>query len=366
MLQFKKVSEQQISLIGITFLYLIIIHIFIVALYLSGNLYLQDSTYKEILLGMWGYAWDGMHYLKIATEGYKFPLQAFFPFYPLVIATTNFLLPLTFSHRINLVLIFVAVLLMDKLLKINDISRGKRRISIVLFLCLPTGFFLIANYNETIYIILASLILIGLQRGKMFYASILGALLSATKITGVIMPIVFLHELISSKNYSVNNILKYVAYSIISISGTLLYFIFLNYQFGTWTIFLRAQKEWNRSIAPSQNLIFDFINKYLYPSHNEIFRIYLELGVFIFLIISLIYLFRSMPRQIWIYSLMHVLIPLSTGSLLSLPRLSLLAFPIYLWIFTKVNVRVGVFLGVFLLSIQLFSLFLFYNNVFIG
>jgi hypothetical protein len=46
---------------------------------------LKELSIKEVLFAQWGYAWDGMHYIRISQTGYHFPLQAFFPLYPLLL-----------------------------------------------------------------------------------------------------------------------------------------------------------------------------------------------------------------------------------------------------------------------------------------
>lgn len=86
---------------------------------------------------------DGVHYVKIASEGYKQFNQAFFPLYPMLIKL--FAIPFNNNHvlagiAISISSFFAGCILLNKLLT-EKYGRSKAMSALLFLLVFPTSFF---------------------------------------------------------------------------------------------------------------------------------------------------------------------------------------------------------------------------------
>lgn len=416
---------QQIFKLYIPYIVLIFIETFIV---LPPSI-LDFHYLKELFFGYWGYGWDGMHYIKIAIEGYSFPLQAFFPLYPLIIKYVNYLVPLSIAQRINLLLLPLTLVAMIKLLtKINVEVTTK---SLLLFLAFPTTFFLQANYTETLFILLSTCVLYMLLNNKYLYAVFFALLLSAVKVTGISMAIVIVCSYLYSRYdviskvvnhylFSVNkskviyksfffkleklrafklgdksvfpcrkeicetnkilkpelliNLSNIFFYSIVASLGALLYFWYLHVNFGSYLIFFEAQGEWQRHLIFNQGS-FDFLKNIVYPIIKaittldiSIYRRLSELLAVLLAIFMLVKTYKILDFRVWFFCLLMLIIPVSSGSLLSFNRHILTCFPLIFYLGTYLEQKKHLYIStlcVFSL-LQMLGIYFFLTNVFVG
>jgi hypothetical protein len=352
------------KVIFIWFFYIFAILLLTYFLNLLGLTSLQNHSPKEVLFAQWGYGWDGMHYIKIATIGYHFPLQAFFPFYPLVIKFFDLFLPLTFAYRINILLLglcLAALYFYQKSYK-----------GLIVFLLFPTAFFLQANYTETLFILLAGLILLSLRKGNFWFAGLLGVLLTATKVSGVsISVVIFVAYLLHFPKPKLAQLVKAVTFSLIPLLGIGLYFLYLHFAFGSLSIFFTSQAEWGRATS---NISTNYLVNYFIPIWKSIvtrdisiYRRVVELFTAFFAIILLVKSYKKIPVPDWLYSFSQVAIPLATGSFLSFNRLFLLAFPLILFFSDRLRSTKSIpCYAVVAGLLQIFFIYLFLNGIFIG
>ncbi len=349
--------------------YVLTINIYTFILAYLHKIPVKEVTIKEVCFGLWGYWWDGMHYISIAQHGYRYPEQAFFPLYPLIIKFLDIFLPLTFAYRINVILLAAVLVLLHLFMQYLNIQQKFR--TLLLFLAFPTAFFLQANYTETIYIFLAVLGLIFLLKKKYLYAAVFAGLLSATKISGISLGIVVLISFFINRDKSkgwLNFGLLLFGIALVSFSGIFLYALYLNQHWGSFLIFFRAQDEWGRSISiTGGNLLYQIYNAiktydlYAFRRVGEIFS-------FILVVWAAFKSFKKIAFEIWLFSIFQIIIPLSSGTFLSFNRLVFLCFPfllIGLDKFAKNKVVFCVVLALFFLC-QLLGIYLFLSNYFIG
>jgi len=354
-------------------IFVVSISTYVLMLNLLGLTSVKVADLKELLFAVWGYNWDGSHYIKIALQGYSYPLQAFFPLYPLIVSFFAIFLPLTLAYRINVLLGFalVGVLYLFSM-EMGLISATRKRV-VVLFLAFPTAFFLQANYNETLFIIVAVIGLLFLSRRKYLLAAVLAGLLTAVKVSGLALSLVVVFSYIY---HNKNNLVfpKILLYTVIGVSGILLYFLYLHSVFGSVDVFFEAQRSWGRisSFHPISILQGFYIYSLKFMASVKtldvaLYRFISELLIFVGMLVLLVKSFGKLKLEFWVYSVLQVLIPLGTGSLLSFNRLSLLAFPIILWGASLVNSKKAVGLYVLVgISLQALGIYLFLNNVFVG
>lgn len=362
----KTLIKENLTPIKIWFVYVFLLTIIPFLLYFLG-LSILEFNIRTYLLDFWGFYWDGMHYIKIATKGYEFPLFAFFPGYPLLIKFLDYFLPLTVAYRVNILISLLTIISLYKFMDLLDIARETKSKVLILFLSYPTSFFLFANYVESLYILLSVWILYFLNKKNYLKVSILTAFLSSIKISAVIIPLILFIKMISDKylvfkfkKENITNFLKFAAFSTISILGIVLYFFYLDTFYGGFKIYFDSQATWGRGR-------FDmFINQFM-VTPDFYFEKISEVLIFFLLCFIFIKYYGNLKPHYFLFSLFHFLVPVLTGTLISINRLSLYCFPILFIFFVDVieKKRFKQLLIVFSI-IQIIGLYLFLNGKFIG
>lgn len=284
---------------------------------------------------------DGVYYLLIAAKGYTVN-AGFFPLFPLSIhiATLPFnVLPFDLAqYSIATFLVniyfFTGLIVFYKLLRL-DYKKNIAILSIVFLLIFPTSFFFASIYSESLFLLLSLASFYFVRKKKWFWAGIVGAFLSATRLVGItILPAMLYEYFKYEKNKSVTKLL-----SIFLAPLGLIAYAFYNLQkWGNAFYFIQAQGNLqnNRSvesvILPIQTVIRYFkilisVNPYLY----EWWVAFFELSFFIF---SLILFYIGWKKKIrfsyLLFGLFALLIPSLTGTLSGIPRYVLIIFPIFI------------------------------------
>ncbi|MEK7595052.1 MAG: mannosyltransferase family protein [Patescibacteria group bacterium] len=346
--------------------------------FLLGSVGLMSTpirTFKELFFAVWGYGWDGMHYIEIAQRGYKFPNQAFFPLYPLLLKTLNFILPLTLSYRVNLLLLPAFLFCSIKLMDQYSFDYKQKLKAVIVFLLFPSSFILQSNYTETLFILLSILTFLFLFKEKFLYASLFSALATATRFNGIILSLIIVYSFTKHHRAQLKRVttfFKTLLLFSISNLGLIIYLLYLNTFQKTYTVLFRAQGEWGRSQNILQNmvsvplkLIPDTINsaRHLDPWFT---RELIQNSIFILALILLVVSFKKLKTELYLFSLAQVLLPLATGTLISFPRLFLLAFPLIFY-GSKFLIKEEFFYAYAFLStiLQVILIVLFMNNRFI-
>ena len=354
------------DIIHLWFVYILIIHslpLFFSFLGLTKELPFNLKTY---LIDFWGYYWDGAHYLKIVQSGYSYPLQAFFPGYPLLLKFLDLFLPFTLIYKINIFLTLPLIIQLKNLLQKMKFNENEIFYSIIAFLSFPTSFFLQANYTEALYILISAWGLNLLLEKNYSKTAFAGFLLSFVKITSTVFSLVFLIELIKefkSKLFLNLKNWKNLIFVFITFLGIIFYFSFLQYQFRDFTIFFKAQGEWGRATQ-----VIPFISEFQVIKSKFIFQKTTEVLVFLFGIFLFIYSYKKIPQPLYLFSILHFLIPLATGTFLSINRLFLLSFPVLIWFFADIYKRKNIFWIIvsIMILVQITGIALFIKGHFIG
>jgi len=312
---------------------------------------------------VWGFGnFDGVHYLKIAQNGYGSNLsQAFFPLYPYLIKIFNifpknasldlqiFVDPSYFFTAMILSTVFFifALYFLAKLWQENYGSK-KVLLSILLLCSFPTAFYFGAVYSESLLLLLIVLCFYFAKKGKYFWAGITSALASVTKIQGVLLfPFLaielFLRYRKEKFKFSKRLLFDFVGV-LLSPSGLIAYMLYLQKSMGDWLYFLSAQPGFGaeRSALPII-LLPQVFYRYLkiFFSVNifslSFFNAFLEFSMTIAVIVILILAFKKMKFSYWFFSILAVILPTLTGTLSSMPRYVLLAFMVIPWLVNKYN-----------------------------
>lgn len=353
-------------IIKLWFFYILIIHLIPLIFSFLGLTKELPFNFKTYLIDFWGYYWDGAHYLKITQVGYSYPLQAFFPGYPLLLRFLDLFLPFTLIYKINIILTLPLLIQLKELLKKLNFNEKNIFYSLIAFLSFPTSFFLQANYTETLYILLSAWGLNLLLENRLKLASFAGFLLSFVKITSVVFTLILFIKTVKDFKGKINlNKKLFLSFFLILFTtlGIFLYFGYLNQNFKDFTVYFRAQGEWGRG---TQDI--PFISEFKEVKKKFIFQKSTEILIFVFGIFLFIYSYKKIPYELYLFSLLHFLIPLSTGTFLSINRLFLLSYPVLIWFFAFIQSKKKLYwIIVFtMLLLQLVGLNLYIKGHFIG
>lgn len=287
---------------------------------------------------------DGVHYLAVAVYGYTTEAN-FFPLYPLLIRifATVFdgLRPFGLSFFISGFLIanisfFAGLYLLYKLIRL-DFSVFVSKQTIIFLLLFPTSFFFGSLYSEGLFFMLLVASFYFARQGRWFLASILGALLSATRLPGVLIFPALFYELVVCNKNSKNWVRNIFSLFLIPL-GLFSYMVFNNFKWGNPFYFIQAQGQMgnNRTVDA---LIFlpQTIYRYLKillsvsVSQYEWSVALLELAMFVFISLMLIVAFKKGIRKSYlIFAVLAFLLPVSSGTFSGLPRYVIVLFPVFL------------------------------------
>ena len=295
----------------------------------------QTYPYRYVLIDsglsywIWSFGnFDGVHYLRLAQEGYtnlQFT-QAFFPVYPILIKLVSFVTVGNFliaGLLISNISFFFALLLFYKLIR-EQYNQNIALWSSIFLISFPTSFFFGSVYSEGLFflLIIGSFYLLELK--KILLASVVGAFASATRLVGV-----FLAPALIRGNY----LWSLLPLLIIPI-GLVGYSIYLQVEFGDPLYFLTAQNVWGQErstqIVLLPQVFFRYLKILLTSSGLPLLTSVFELTATVFAIVVLILATKKVQREWLIFSWIAVITPTLTGTLASMPRYILIAFPIYI------------------------------------
>lgn len=327
----------------------------------------------------WIYAWggfDGVHYLNIAQNGYSNQFtQAFFPLYPILIYLFSLFgsIPqLYIGVLLNNIGFFLSLVLLKKIFHDIFKSYGSNvyRKAVLLYLIFPTSFFFNSVYNEGIFLLLSLWCFYLFSKQKFFYAGVVGTISGFVRIIGVFMlpalliEIVF-NKLVRKKKYPLN-----ILFVLLIPTGLLIYMGFLHFKYNDMFLFLHAQNYFGNSRSSELVLLPQVVFRYLkilftVPISYTYLISVLELFVTaVFMVIPIIF-YKKIPIYLMVYSILIVVIPALTGTLSSMPRYVLMAFPVF-WIMTDLKNKYYYPVAVLLIMLQIILLFNFFKGNFVA
>jgi Mannosyltransferase (PIG-V) len=194
--------------------------------------------------------WDAAWYIPIADSGYApDPLRsAFFPLYPMLVRAMKTVTTMTTfdaAIAVSVLACLAALILVHRLAAdLLDAEHGRR--AAFYLLAFPTGLYLVAAYNESLFVALAVGALYCMRRGRWWWAGLLCGLAGATRLTGVLLGLAFVYEYMRQRGWSVRRIRWDALAALLVPAGVGLYMVFLHRTFGNATQFLDAQSAWFR------------------------------------------------------------------------------------------------------------------------
>lgn len=266
---------------------------------------------------------DSEHYYNIAAYGYQsYPMnQAFFPLYPLLVRGLSYI---TSTHIAMLVISAICIPLSAIFLflwarvelRLRGYGNNRTPFRMLLLIAIfPTSFFLVMGYNESLFIFLSAASLYFYRTDRPWLAGIFAAFSTATRVQGCMIVLVFLLEYLLAKQW-------YDRYKLIPLLMAPLGIVaFMAYQwqvFGNPVAFVTAQHLWGK-----------FSDNYLYSIASSISPSYIFF--YIPILAFMLYLTYKKLGAVWLtYCVAPFLLCIVSGSLVSINRYALSAFPLFL------------------------------------
>ena len=288
---------------------------------------------------------DGIHYLTIAEKGYLGTalVQAFFPILPLLIRFFNKIFNnyLLSALVLSQIFSFTSLLSFYYLVKI-DYKKKIATISTILLATFLSSFYLKAVYNEGLFLTLIFTSLIAAKKDKSLVAVLLGALASATRIVGIfILPTLIILDWQKTKKL---NWKKVFCYSFSSL-GLLAYILYLQKTFNDPLYFFHVQNEFGASRQTELVFLPQVIWRYIkilwtarpfdakYYAYLQEFLV--SLWVLLILLKAALKTYKKEIKIEWAYLIFAFgayFLPTLTGNLSSMPRYTLVCFPIFIYL----------------------------------
>lgn len=331
----------------------------------------------------WGWAnFDGEHYLSIAMFGYKDLQLAFFPGYPLLMNILSRFLGSNISSYlwsgiiISNSLFLGSIFILRKIVML-DYSKKIANISILLLILFPTSFYFGAVYSESLFLFLSLLTYYFYRKNKFLLVGFVGVLMTLTRLYGVLIILMIGIDILTKKTKLIKIIQQKIYLIGISMTGIFTYMWYCWLTKGDVLAFYTLQTKVGEQRSDHLILLPQVFYRYfvrIIPNLKwnyfpVVFTTLLEVFVAILFLIIIIYSFKKIRWDYWIYLLLGYLVPTLTGSFSSLPRYVIVLFPAFIIVsilFEKTNkyLRLGIYLIMTIIAI--IAQMLFFRGYFVS
>jgi len=194
--------------------------------------------------------WDTGNFENIALHSYSVPtLTAFFPLYPVLM---RLIVPMTHNILVagfivsNLASLVLSVVLYQ--IVYEDVGKEQADRTVLYLTLFPSAFFLVAAYNESLFICLTLLSFYNMRHGQWWLAGAFGLLGSLTRSAGIFLVLPFCYEYLRQHDFRWQKI-RLNSLSILLIpAGLAIFGLYCYKRFGDFLIFSRVQSVWFRHL----------------------------------------------------------------------------------------------------------------------
>jgi len=328
---------------------------------------------------------DGVHYLRLAKEGYNWYDRAFFPLYPLLVHIFSpvfifqyFWVGFVLSH----VFFFGGIYFFYKYLQL--IGKDKQTIvwTLLFLLFFPTSFFFNSAYTESLLFLLTSGMLYFLERKKIGYAAIFAFFSSLTRLAGVFTILILFTSLYGTKLSLLYQLNKKKLFLLLApVLGLALYMIYSYIYTKDPLIFYHVQPDFGAHRSTHLILLpqvyFRYIKIFLTANHDFLYFIsVMEFSLFTLvfgmLIYDLVKLWKKKEKGpasllgLNLFSLCNIVVPTLTGTFSSIPRYALLSLSFFIRMAEIKNRYIKVVILVCSILLHIVFVFFFVRGFFVG
>ena len=293
------------------------------------------------IFSMWS-NFDGLHYLDLAQYGYGYQHKTdmdydFFPVYPWTVGTFNLLGNYLASGLFLSHVYLVLALYFLYRLTVLDFTKKVARSTIYLILLFPTAFFFGSVYTESLFLLLVVLTFYLIRRKQLFLACVLATVASATRITGIFLWLSIIYEYWLMYGKDIRRSINLSALWLLL--PPLGLFSFMRFQFlktGDPLFFFHIQSVFGGRTVDKLILLhqvfFRYFKMLIFTDHWDplFFTVVLELLSAVLILGVLIFFFKQIRFSYWLFVLISFLLPTFSGTFMSMPRFTLVLFPIFM------------------------------------
>jgi Gpi18-like mannosyltransferase len=292
------------------------------------------SPQHGLLLDVWG-RWDAQHYLDIASIGYHGKDIAFFPLYPALIHFVGKLIgdDLIAGLIISNVAFLIALAYLYALTK-KEFGDDTTAFHAIFYIAIfPTAIFFSAIYTESLFLALTVASVYYARRGNFITSGVIGALAALTRVEGILVALPLAYEVWRAFRDGQRTALFRGIIGLAAVpTGLLVYMGYLYALVGDPMAFQKIQVDWNRHLSPPWVSIINTVH--LIAAHplaspstiNHLIELIFTLAFLVLMVIS----FWVLRPSYSLYFAASMLVPMSTASLMSMPRFDLVVFPAFI------------------------------------
>ena len=289
---------------------------------------------RGVMLDVWG-RWDAQHYINIATHGYHGTDVAFFPLYPFLIHVLGGWLGdhLVAGLIISNLAFLVALAYFYALVKLEYGEENIAYHAIFYIAIFPTAIFFSAVYTESLFLALTVASVYYARHGNFITSGVFGALASLTRVEGILIALPLMYEIWQAwRQRRGTTLLRGVVGLCIVPVGLFIYMGYLYALVGDPLHFSHVQSSWNRHLAGPWVAFYNTFKEIAHRSVASSVTVnhLIELAFTIIFLILLVEAFRRLRFSYALYFAVSLLVPMSTASLMSMPRFVLVVFPAFI------------------------------------
>ncbi len=185
---------------------------------LAANLRMMEgqSPFSKYFIAPW-YRWDSLHFINIAEHGYADQIETVWPpLYPLLTRAAAALITPTLlaGLLVSTLALWVALALLYRMVQ-EHWDEDTARKALVFLAFLPTSFFLVGAYTESIFLVLSLGCLYAYQKSKWIAAAALGMATVLTRIQGIVLVVPMawnvLTELVNRRHHPFGQYMRWIA-----------------------------------------------------------------------------------------------------------------------------------------------------------
>jgi hypothetical protein len=309
----------------------------------EGTLPPPGGLLYHVLAGLWVH-WDGLWYLSIARYGYvnRPTATAFFPLYPFAMHVLG---DSTVVGGIVISLVAYAVALYF-LAKLVTMECGPRVawMTLLALAFFPTAFYNNAVYSESLFLMFALGSLYFLRTRRYGWGGLFGALATLVSVYGLFLAVPYAWQIWRQEGLRWRKLLHVLWMP----AGLMAYMAYLTPLFGDPLIFQKAQSNWGRHFEPLVVTLWQgwhaalkaaplVVRPAILFAQGQPSSLPANFFNFVFALFALVVAIgsvRRLPFYLWAYMACALLLPLSYPAqgqpLMSMPRLLLEAFPLFI------------------------------------
>ena len=210
----------------------------------------EGGPFLGRMLEVWN-RWDTGHYVTIALTGYNPASEngAFFPLYPMIMRVLEPVLPGGMLAAGLIVAWGACVAALTVIYRLTEDLLGPdtaQRTTLYL-MAFPFAFYLVAAYNESLFLALAAASLYCMRRQHWWLAGMWAGFASGTRQAGVLLAVAFVFEYLRQRDFELSKVTADAAGVLLVPVGLLGYVVYSAFKFDDPLKFVHIQAFWGRT-----------------------------------------------------------------------------------------------------------------------